>query len=220
MSLPDNVRSTVQQTNSKFYPNISTILRLLFLMSVSAASLERSHSRFKNVKTKKRSVMSKDRLNSLMLLYVHRDLQLDYDKIMDIYVSNYPRRLQLAYPLLWCSTPWCISCLTIHTNIMIIKRLCQIVFFVIIYLCYNVSNIAQIAQKYALKTSKSRKLPGASPPWVLTRALPLTHWGSQGGPKTPCLQLAPSLTLNSWLAPKPINKWYKCTMLIVLDISL
>lgn len=44
--------------------------------------------------------MSKDRLNSLMLLYVHRDLQLDYDKIMDIYVSNYPRRLQLAYPLL------------------------------------------------------------------------------------------------------------------------
>lgn len=100
MSLPDNVRSTVQQTNSKFYPNISTILRLLFLMSVSAASLERSHSRFKNVKTKKRSVMSKDHLNSLMLLYVHRDLQLDYDKIMDIYVSNYPRRLQLAYPLL------------------------------------------------------------------------------------------------------------------------
>lgn len=147
MSLPDNVRSTVQQTNSKFYPNISTILRLLFLMSVSAASVERSHSRFKNVKTKKRSVMSKDRLNSLMLLYVHRDLQLDYDKIMDIYVSNYPRRLQLAYPLLWCSTPWCISCLTIHTNIMIIKRLCQIVFFVIIYLCYNVSNIAQIAKK-------------------------------------------------------------------------
>lgn len=165
LTLPDNVRSTVQQTNSKFYPNISTILRLLFLMSVSAASVERSHSRFKNVKTKKRSVMSKDRLNSLMLLYVHRDLQLDYDKIMDIYVSNYPRRLQLAYPLLWCSTPWCISCLTIHTNTMIIKRLCQIVFFVIIYLCYNVSNIAQIAKKkYVLKTRKPRKLPGASPP--------------------------------------------------------
>lgn len=172
MSLPDNVRSTVQQTNSKFYPNISTILRLLFLMSVSAASVERSHSRFKNVKTKKRSVMSKDRLNSLMLLYVHRDLQLDYDKIMDIYVSNYPRRLQLAYPLLWCSTPWCISCLTIHTNTMIIKRLCQIVFFVIIYLCYNVSNIAQIAQKMCLKNSQTPEVSGGFAPWT-SRPRPL-----------------------------------------------
>lgn len=48
MSLPDNLRSTVQQTNSKFYPNISTIL----LMPVSAASVERSHSRLKDVQNK------------------------------------------------------------------------------------------------------------------------------------------------------------------------
>lgn len=96
--MPDSLRSTVQQTDSKFYPNISTILGLLFLMSVSAASVERSHSRLKGVKTKKRSVMSKDRLS--LMLYVHRDLQLDNDKIMDIYVSNHPGRLQLANPLL------------------------------------------------------------------------------------------------------------------------
>lgn len=96
--MPDSLRSTVQQTDSKFYPNISTILGLLFLMSVSAASVERSHSRLKGVKTKKRSVMSKDRLS--LMLYVHRDLQLDNDKIMDKYVSNHPGRLQLAYPLL------------------------------------------------------------------------------------------------------------------------
>lgn len=184
MSLPDNVRSTVQQTNSKFYPNISTILRLLFLMSVSAASVERSHSRFKNVKTKKRSVMSKDRLNSLMLLYVHRDLQLDYDKIMDIYVSNHPRRLQLF-------TPWCISCLTIHTNIMIIKRLCQIVFFVIIYLCYNVSNIAQIAQKICLKNSQTPEVSGGFAPWT-----------SRPRPLRPYLK---SFTLE---IPKAVN-WYR-----------
>ncbi|XP_062592729.1 52 kDa repressor of the inhibitor of the protein kinase-like [Saccostrea cucullata] len=99
MSLPDNLRSTIQQTNSKFYPNISTILRLLLLMPVSAASVERSHSHLKDVKTKKRCVMSEDRLNSLMLLYIHRDLQLDYDKIIDIFASKHPRRLQLAYPL-------------------------------------------------------------------------------------------------------------------------
>lgn len=66
-----------KQTNSKFYPNISTILRLLFLMSVSAASVEISRSRLKDVKTKKRSVMSTYRLNLLMLFYVHCDLQLD-----------------------------------------------------------------------------------------------------------------------------------------------
>lgn len=37
--------------------------------------------------------ISENRVSLLMLLYVHRGLQLDYDKIMDIYVLNHPRRL-------------------------------------------------------------------------------------------------------------------------------
>ena len=31
--------------------------------------------------------MGEDRLNALLLLYVHRDIDLDYDKIIDMYAT-------------------------------------------------------------------------------------------------------------------------------------
>ena len=39
--------------------------------------------------------MSQDRLNSLLLLYVHKDIQLNYDAVVDLYASRYPRRMAL-----------------------------------------------------------------------------------------------------------------------------
>ena len=42
-----------------------------------------------------RSMMGEERLNGLSLVYTHRDTFLDYDKIMDIYMLKYPRRMLL-----------------------------------------------------------------------------------------------------------------------------
>ena len=41
------------------------------------------------------SMMREERLNGLSLVYTHRDTFLDYDKIMDIYMLKYPRRMLL-----------------------------------------------------------------------------------------------------------------------------
>ena len=38
-------------------------------------------------------------LNALLIVYIHRDIFLDYDKIIDICVSKYPRRMLLINPL-------------------------------------------------------------------------------------------------------------------------
>ena len=39
--------------------------------------------------------MSEDRFNALLLLYVHRDIKLNYKKIIDMYAMHYPRRIVL-----------------------------------------------------------------------------------------------------------------------------
>ena len=44
-------------------------------------------------------MMGEERLNALSLVYIHRDIFLNYDKIIDIYASKYPRRMLLLNPL-------------------------------------------------------------------------------------------------------------------------
>ena len=43
--------------------------------------------------------MGEERLSYLSLVFVHRDILLDYDKIIDIYASKYPRMMLLINPL-------------------------------------------------------------------------------------------------------------------------
>ena len=43
--------------------------------------------------------MGEDRLNALLLLYVHRDIKLDYDKIID----DYARILLVTFKLYYTS---------------------------------------------------------------------------------------------------------------------
>ena len=40
-----------------------------------------------------------ERINALLLVCIHRDIFLDYDKIIDIYASKYPRMIFLIKPL-------------------------------------------------------------------------------------------------------------------------
>ena len=43
--------------------------------------------------------MGEERLNALSLACIHWDIFLDFDKIIDIYASIYPRRMLLINPL-------------------------------------------------------------------------------------------------------------------------
>ena len=40
-----------------------------------------------------------ERINALLFVYIHRDISLDYDKIIDIYASKYPRGMLLIDPV-------------------------------------------------------------------------------------------------------------------------
>ena len=66
---------------------------------VSTAVVECSHSALKIVKSKMQSTMQEGRLNALMMLYVHKDIKLNYNKIIDIYANKFPCRMRFSNPL-------------------------------------------------------------------------------------------------------------------------
>ena len=61
----------------------------------TSASVKRVNSALRRAKTDFRSTMGEERLNALLLVHIHRDIFLEYDKIIDIYASKYPRRMLL-----------------------------------------------------------------------------------------------------------------------------
>ena len=71
----------------------------MIVVPVSTAATERSHSGLQIVKTKLQSTMGQQRLNALMLLYIQKDIQINYPKIINIYANRYLRRMLFKNPL-------------------------------------------------------------------------------------------------------------------------
>ena len=59
---------------------------------------KKENSTLQHLRADFRSLMGEEGLNALSLIYIHRDLFLDYDNLIDIYASKYPRRMFLINP--------------------------------------------------------------------------------------------------------------------------
>uniref|UniRef100_A0A1X7UVB9 HAT C-terminal dimerisation domain-containing protein n=1 Tax=Amphimedon queenslandica TaxID=400682 RepID=A0A1X7UVB9_AMPQE len=94
-SLPNSLTSTLAQASS-MYPNVKTLLIILFTLPVTSCLAERSFSSLKRMKTPYRSTRTTHRLSSLSLLHVHRDIEIDIEAAVDEFSIRYPRRLQVA----------------------------------------------------------------------------------------------------------------------------
>ena len=93
--------TTIADRNASptMFPNITTIIKLLLLTSVTSSGVERANSSLRFIKNVYRSTMGEDRFNALMLLYVHKDIELNIDAIIDSYSRKYPRRMLLIDPI-------------------------------------------------------------------------------------------------------------------------
>ena len=83
----------------EIFPNITRVLSILLTTVATSGSLERVNSALQHVKTDFRSIMGEERLNALLLVHIHRDIFLEYNKIIDMYASKYPSRMLLINPL-------------------------------------------------------------------------------------------------------------------------
>ena len=87
------------------YCEVVTIVRLLLVMPASNATSERSFSALRRIKTYLRTTMTQERLNNLMLLYVHQEYldELDLLAVSEEYVVGSKHRLSLFGHFVPCS---------------------------------------------------------------------------------------------------------------------
>ena len=100
---PSSIMDTLQNPNSnpKVFPNIAHILKSLLLLPVTSSTVERANSALKFVKTCRRNRTENDRLNALLLLFVHSDLlqKLNIDNAVSRFAEMNPRQMTLLHIL-------------------------------------------------------------------------------------------------------------------------
>ena len=80
-----NIRLLIRFNKTReIFPSITQVLSIFLTTAATSASVERVNSK---------------RVNALLPICIHRDIFLDYDKIIDIYASKYPKRMLLINPL-------------------------------------------------------------------------------------------------------------------------
>ena len=84
MKKPDCVLEALRvATELGTNPAISVLLRMFATLPVTTATGERSFSALKHIKNYLRSTMGEEMLNGLAHLYINRDINLGYDKVID-----------------------------------------------------------------------------------------------------------------------------------------
>ena len=82
------------------FPNVTQVLSILLTTTATSVRVERANSALRHVKIDFHSMPGEERLNGLLLVYIHGDIFFDYDKIIDVYASKYSRRILLINPLI------------------------------------------------------------------------------------------------------------------------
>ncbi|XP_069103864.1 zinc finger MYM-type protein 1-like [Argopecten irradians] len=90
---PDELTEVLDRTAQQLYPSICNILIILLTIPVSTATAERSFSALRRIKTYLRSTTRQDRLSSLAMIHVHRDIPIDMDRVMEVFITQKKRKL-------------------------------------------------------------------------------------------------------------------------------
>ncbi|CAM4847277.1 unnamed protein product [Rotaria magnacalcarata] len=82
--------------NPVFYPNIHFLLVFLATLPVTTSSAERAFSSLKRIKTYCRSTMVENRLNGLAVAFMHKNVEINPHKILDLFVQRKQRRFDFG----------------------------------------------------------------------------------------------------------------------------
>ena len=81
--------------DSDFFPNLEVLFKISCTLAVTSAECERSISRLRYLKTYLRSTMTEERLNGLALLYTHRDIACDAERVFEEFAQRNPRTMRM-----------------------------------------------------------------------------------------------------------------------------
>ena len=78
------------------FPNIKFLLGFLATLPVTTSSAERAFSALKRIKSYCRSTMVEDRLNGLAAAFIHKNEEIDAEKILNLFVEKHQRRFDFG----------------------------------------------------------------------------------------------------------------------------
>lgn len=81
---------------AELYPNLSVLLQLLATLPVTTAEAERVFSKMERTVTAIRASMEEERLESLILLQVHREDTPSIEAVIDRFATTSARRLKFV----------------------------------------------------------------------------------------------------------------------------
>ncbi|KAF0717035.1 52 kDa repressor of the inhibitor of the protein kinase-like, partial [Aphis craccivora] len=83
----------LNECSSDIYPTVKQLLIIIYTLPVSVASAERSFSTLRRLKTWLR--LGEERLTGLVLLHIHRDIQLNVEDIIDRFTKEKKRCIDM-----------------------------------------------------------------------------------------------------------------------------
>ena len=92
---PTTLKSALTRSNRLFFPNIHTVIRIMLTFPVTTCECERSISILNRIKKFNRTTQTDERLNGLCILCAYRNIQIDWDKVVNTFASQFPRRMSL-----------------------------------------------------------------------------------------------------------------------------
>ena len=88
MCLIQDIANCLKEANRDVYPDIFTLLTIGCALPVYSCEAERSFSGLRRIKTFLRSSMGIERLAGLTLMHLHNDLDIDEDKICQLFKAS------------------------------------------------------------------------------------------------------------------------------------
>ena len=92
---PSSCAQAIKECDSQLFPNIFQLLKLACTLPVTSCECERSASTLRRLNTFMRASMGEERLSSLAMIHTHYDMEIDLEKVVDIFANLHPRRLEL-----------------------------------------------------------------------------------------------------------------------------
>lgn len=96
LNLPKIAICSLERCDKNLFPNIYTLLKWLAVLPVTVATVERSFSTLRRLKTFMRNTTSETRLNGLALLSIHRDMYVISDEEVLNKFASVPRNLDFV----------------------------------------------------------------------------------------------------------------------------
>lgn len=91
-----SILTVVKENNAHMvFPNLTELLKTYGTLPVSTATVERSFSKLKLVKTKLHTLCREDRLSDLLLLAIEKDIPVNLSEVIDIFKCMGNRKLLL-----------------------------------------------------------------------------------------------------------------------------